>query len=401
MNTKVLDAEGLKEEELAFGSGCCTPKQPVDLPAPNWLEQAVASVPAVCAQACKAAEQRLDALAKPPGSLGELEHLAVRLAGCTGQVKNRLSKRCVLVFAADNGVVEEGVASGPQSLTAIQAANMVRGLTGVAVLARCYHSDVWVTDVGIARQDLLQALPCPKLRRAPVALGTRNLANGPAMTRAQALQALYTGWQTAAQAASQGYNVLGIGEMGIGNTTTSSCVLCGLLGLRGEATACTVGRGAGLVDDAFLKKASVVRRALQVNNPSAQDPVEVLATVGGFDLAAMTGAFLGAAAHRLPVVIDGFISVVAALAAVRLCKNVGGYLIASHASHEQGYILALNELGLHASLALDMRLGEGSGCPVMFSVLDGACAVMETMATFEEAGIDTAYLDGLDKQTSF
>lgn len=343
-----------------------------------------------------AAVARLDALAKPPGSLGALEDIAARVAAVTGCLQPRLAKGCVLVFAADNGVVAEGVASGPQSLTALQSVNMLRGLTGVAVLARRAGADVWVTDVGVNAE-----LAHPALRHAKIRFGTHNIAAGPAMTRAEAVQAAATGYRTACEAAAAGYQVLGVGEMGIGNTTTSSAVLCGLMGLRGGDVAQTVGRGAGLVDDAFRKKVQVVERALAVNDPCAADVLDVLAKVGGFDLAAMTGAFLGAAARCVPVVIDGFISVVAALCAARLCPAAKDAFFASHLSHERGYALALNALGLPAHLQLDMRLGEGSGCPLMFTVMDSACAVLCEMATFEQAQINTDYLKDISKETSF
>lgn len=360
------------------------------------LSALLASVCPADEAARQAAVKRLDALAKPPGSLGALEDIAAQIAAVTRSCETRLTKSCVLVFAADNGVVDEGVASGPQSLTAQQSINMLRGLTGVAVLARRAGAQVWVTDVGVNAQ-----LEHPAMRHAKIAHGTNNIAKGSAMARAQALQAIQTGFSTACEAAEAGCKVLGIGEMGIGNTTTSSAVLCGLLGLRGNEVQQTVGRGAGLVDEAFRKKVSVVERALAVNNPDSADPVDVLAKVGGFDLAAMTGAFLGAAARRVPVVIDGFISVVAALCAARLCPAAKDAFFASHLSHERGYTLALDALGLRAYLQLDMRLGEGSGCPLMFTIMDSACAVLCEMATFEQVQINTDYLNNISKETSF
>ena len=344
-----------------------------------------------------AAVARMDSFAKPPGSLGALETIAARLAGVTGETVNALDKRCVLVFSADNGVVAEGIASGPQSITTAQTINMLRGLTGVAVLAQCYGSELRVHDVGVNAN-----LPdVPGLRRHKIRMGTGNIAAGPAMTREEALTAIGVGVEAARQAGRDGIKVLGVGEMGIGNTTTSSAVLCGLLGLRGDAVGETVGRGAGLVDAAFAKKIEVIRRALEGNDPDRNDPVDVLAKVGGFDLAAMCGAFLGAALERIPVVIDGFISVVAALCAARLAPDATACFFASHASHERGYRLALDQLGLEAYLALDMRLGEGSGCPLMFSVMDGACHVMAHMATFAEAEINTDYLAEITKEHSF
>lgn len=353
----------------------------------EWLHTLIAEIPAGDRAVMSAAQMRLDGLAKPPGSLGGLEALAVRLAGCTGTLDFPVAPRCVLVFAADNGVVAEGVASGPQALTAIQTENMLCGLTGVAVLARTYGCGLWVTDVGVAAQ-----LTHPHLRARKVAWGTGNIARGPAMTRSQALQALQIGVETAQDAGDRGFRLLGVGEMGIGNTTTSSAVLATLLGLRGPALETVVGRGAGLDDLGYAKKLDAVARALAVNAPDAGDPVDVLAKVGGLDLCAMTGAFLGGARRRLPMVVDGLISLAAALCAVRLCPQVTDHLFPSHRSHERGAELALAELGLPAYLQLGLRLGEGSGCPLLFCLADGAQAVLTEMGNFCQAGIDPAYL---------
>lgn len=215
------------------------------------------------------------------------------------------------------------------------------------------------------------------------------------MTRAQAVQAILTGAELARQTPA---DALGVGEMGIGNTTTSSAVLAVLLGAEVEAV---TGRGGGITDESFSKKKAVIRRAIELNRPDPADPVDVLAKVGGFDLAAMCGAFLGGAAARRPVVIDGFISAVAALCAVRLCPRVRDYLVPSHASYEIGYRLAMDALGLHPFLQLGMRLGEGSGCPLAFQILDAACAIQNQMATFDQAGIDDGYLDEIRQGDAF
>ena len=275
-------------------------------------------------------------------------------------------------------MVAEGVASTPQIVTLQQTINLTRCKTGAAVLAARFSCGVTVCDMGVK-------IPVndPAVLDRRIAAGTCNIAAGPAMTRAQAEQAILTGAQIAMEADAA---LLGIGEMGIGNTTTSSAVLAALLDVDVEAV---TGRGGGLTDDAFVHKKEIIRRALAVNQPDPSDPVDVLAKVGGFDLAAMCGAFLGAAAARRPVVIDGFISVVAALCAAR------EYLIPSHASCEAGYALAMEALKLRPMLLLDMRLGEGSGCPLAFQILEAACAVMDHMATFDQAGIDDSYLDQL------
>lgn len=330
------------------------------------------------------ARARQARLAKPPGSLGRLEELSVQLAGITGRTDNRLEKKELLVFAADNGVVAEGVSSAPPSVTLRQAVNLTRGKTGASVLASRFGCTVTVVDVGIDAGA--EALDAAVLDRK-VARGTGNIARGPAMTRTQALTALLAGAELARRSDA---GALGVGEMGIGNTTTSAAVLAALLSAPPEAV---TGRGGGLTDAAFQKKRRVVARAIEINRPDRDDPVDVLGKVGGFDLAAMCGAFLGAAAARKPVVIDGFISAVAALCALRLCPAIRGYLIPSHASAEPGFVRAMEALELRPVLMLDMRLGEGSGCPLAFQILDAACAVMNDMATFEEAGIDDRYLD--------
>ena len=333
-------------------------------------------------EAMSAARARQAQLAKPPGSLGRLEELSVQLAGITGKVRNTIEKKHLLVFAADNGVVEEGVSSAPQSVTLQQTVNLTRAKTGASVLAKHFGCGITVCDVGVNADVTEKAV----LNRK-IAYGTKNIAQGPAMTREQALTAIRTGIELAQSTEA---DVLGVGEMGIGNTTTSSAVLSVLLDADVEDV---TGRGGGITDENFRKKKDVIRRAIALNRPDRSDVVDVLAKVGGFDIAAMCGAFLGAAATQRPVVIDGFISAVAALCAVRLCPNVRGYLIPSHASYEIGYRLAMDAMELQPMLLLEMRLGEGSGCPLAFEILSAACAVMNHMATFDQAGINDDYLD--------
>ena len=332
-------------------------------------------------------------LAKPPESLGRLEALSIQLAGITGHIKNEVSHTRIYVLAADNGVVCEGVSSAPQSVTRAQAINLTRGLTGASCLAKHFHDGLTVVDMGIAL-----SYTCPEILNRSLGKGTANIAAGPAMARQTAVQGILTGMELAAQASRDGIQILGVGEMGIGNTTTSSAVLCAL---SGEAVETVTGRGGGLTDTAFLKKKQVIERALAVNAPDAHDPIDVLHKVGGFDLCAMTGVFLGAAHARLPVVVDGFISVVAALCAARLCEDAKGYFIGSHVSYERGYEIAARLLDLKPCLQLGMRLGEGSGCPLAFRVVEAACAVMNTMATFPEAAIDDGYLTEIRERDSF
>ena len=340
--------------------------------------------------AMTAAEEYQARLAKPPGSLGRLEELSIQLAGITGQVHNALNKKQLLVFAADNGVVAEGVSSAPQSVTKQQTINLTRGKTGAAVLAKHFGCGLTVCDVGV-NADIYESA----VLNRKIAYGTQNICTGPAMTREQTLQAILTGAEIARTVDA---DVIGVGEMGIGNTTTSSAVLAVLLGADVEAV---TGRGGGITEESFRKKKAVIRTAIEVNRPDRDDVVGVLSKVGGFDLAAMCGAFLGAAAARRPTVIDGLISAAAALCAVRLCPNVRGYLVPSHASFEIGYRLAMEAMDLRPLFDLGMRLGEGSGCPLAFQVLDAACAVINDMATFDEVGINDDYLDEIRRGDQF
>ncbi len=340
--------------------------------------------------AMDAARSRQAELAKPPGSLGRLEDLSVQLAGITGKVRNQMDRTHLLVFAADNGVAAEGVSSAPQSVTLMQTVNLTRAKTGASVLAKHFGCAVTVCDVGVAAD-----VPERRVLDRKIAYGTGDIAVGPAMTREQALTALRTGYDLAAETEA---DALGVGEMGIANTTTSSAVLAVLLGVDPETV---TGRGGGITDESFRRKKEVIRRAIEINRPDRDDVADVLAKVGGFDLAAMCGAFLGAAATRRPVVIDGFISAVAALCAVRLCPEARGFLVPSHASYEIGYRLAMEALELEPIFLLGMRLGEGSGCPLTFQVLSAACAIINDMATFDEAGINDDYLDEIREGDKF
>ena len=354
------------------------------------LEQWLDSVKPLDEAAMAAARQRQAQLAKPPGSLGRLEELSIQLAGITGQVHNQIEKKHLLVFAADNGVVAEGVSSAPQSVTLQQTVNLTRHKTGASTLCKHFGCDITVCDVGV-NADIKE----PKVLNKKIAYGTQNIVHGPAMTREQAMQAIMTGMELAQNTDA---DVIGIGEMGIGNTTTSSAVLAVLLDADIDAV---TGRGGGITDESFRKKKEVIKTAIAVNRPDKNDVMDVLTKVGGFDLAAMCGAFIGGAASRRPVVIDGFISAVAALCAYKLCPNAVRYFVPSHASYEIGYKLAMDAMALQPLFLLNMRLGEGSGCPLAFEVLSAACAVMNDMATFDQAGIDDGYLEEIRQGDQF
>ncbi len=344
-------------------------------------------------EAMDAARRRQAELAKPPGSLGVLEDMSVRLAGVLRTARPEVRRCRVTVLAADNGVVAEGVSCAPQSVTVQQAVNMTRHKTGMSALAAYFGDDVQVVDVGIRTP-----VPCPQVLDRKIRFSTGDIAVEPAMTEQQTLDALAVGLDLARQAKAEGIDAVGVGEMGIGNTTTSAAVLAALTGASVEEV---TGRGGGLTDRGFATKKHVLRQALALHRPDAGDPIGVLAAVGGLDIAAMTGLFLGCAHEGLAAAVDGYISIVAALCAVRLCPRVRDVLFLSHASYEIGYRLAARELGLEPCLLLGMRLGEGSGCPLLFRVMQGACAVLNHMATFPEAAIEDGYLAPIREGDAF
>lgn len=351
------------------------------------LNSIISNIKDVDKEALKKADERMTSLVKPLKSLGKLEDMAIKLSGITGKVKNNIDKRVVIIMSSDNGVVEEGVASAPQSVTLSQTINFTKGLTGVAVLAKANNTDLMVVDVGVNCD-----FECPGVINRKIRKSTSNMAKGPAMTYEECVKAVLVGIDSVKEAKDKGYDIVGVGEMGIGNTSTSSAVLCALTDCKVEDV---VGRGAGITDAAYAKKISVVKKALEINNPDKNNPLDVISKVGGFDIAAMTGVFIGAAYYKMPVVIDGLISVVAALCAYRLNNKCRDYMFTSHISKEIGFKTAMSELGLSSILDLNMGLGEGSGCPLAFSIMDSACAVMNNMATFEEAEINDKYLDEL------
>jgi len=357
------------------------------------LNEYLTQIKNIDADAVAKARARLESLAKPPGSLGVLEDIAAALAGIGGKMFYDAGRRCVIIMSSDNGVVDEGVASAPQVVTYAQTINFTRGITGVAAIAKQFNTDLIIVDVGVNAD-----IDHPQVINRKIRKSTWNMAKQDAMTYEEAVQAILIGIETAAEAVKNGYTLLGAGEMGIGNTTTSSAVLHALTGLPAEQL---TGKGAGLKEEAYLRKIEVVKTAVENNNPDLADPIDILAKVGGFDIAAMAGVFLGGAYMGVPVVIDGFISIVAALAASRLCPAAKEYMIASHASFEPGFVHAAKALGVEPCLHLNMRLGEGSGCPIMFAVIDAACSMMRNMGTFEQANIGDDYLDEIKEGDNF
>lgn len=328
--------------------------------------------------AYQACIERFNGIAKPLGSLGKLETMLAQVAAASGSADVRIQKKCVLVFCADNGVVCQGVAQSDHTVTTAIGRSLVKGTASVSVMAKAAGADTFPVDVGMI--DTVEGLPARKLF-----CGTGDISCGPAMTREQAERLVLTGMELVREKVEEGYGVIATGEAGIGNTTTSSAMASVLLDLPVEAV---TGRGSGLSDLGLIRKQEVIRNSITVNCPRAEDSLDVLAKVGGADIAAMTGAFLGAALYRVPVVIDGLISSVAALCAVRLCPAVRGYLLPSHLTAEPAGLKIMAELGLEPMLHGGMRLGEGTGAVALFPMLDLAAAVYEHAATFEDIRVE-------------
>lgn len=331
------------------------------------------------AHAMQAARARLDSLTKPQGSLGKLELLAEKLAGITRTPTPRPGRKVVLVMAADHGVALEGVSAYPQQVTAQMVANFARGGAAINVLARHVGAEVIVADVGVCSE-----IPHDGYVNAKICRGTQNITKGAAMTIEQAHSCILTGATLAAYQIDQGASMVATGEMGIGNTTASTAILCAITGRPVEEV---TGRGTGIDDSALARKVAAIEQALEVNSPSASDPLDILVKVGGLEIGAIAGCILGCAKRRVPVVVDGFISTVAACLASMIAPSSVQYMIGSHLSCEPGHRVSLEFLGVEPLMSLDMRLGEGTGAVLAMSIADAAMKILNEMATFEEAGV--------------
>jgi nicotinate-nucleotide--dimethylbenzimidazole phosphoribosyltransferase len=326
------------------------------------------------------ASARQAMLTKPPGSLGRLESLSIQLAGITGKPRPSMARKAVIVMAADHGVSAEGVSAYPAAVTPQMVLNFLRGGAAINVLARQAGARVVVVDIGVAADLSGEA----GLRHCRVARGTQNMAQGPAMTLAQAEAAILVGLDLISSELALGLDLVATGDMGIGNTTPSAAIVAVL---TGAPVVEVTGRGTGVDDAGWARKVAVIERALAVNRPDPLDALDVLARVGGLEIAGLAGVMLGAAAHRVPVLVDGFISGAAALIAAGLNPAVKPFLIAAHQSTEIGHRRALEQLGLRPLLDLDLRLGEGTGAALAFHVVEAAARLLDEMATFDEAGV--------------
>ncbi|MDN5331382.1 MAG: nicotinate-nucleotide--dimethylbenzimidazole phosphoribosyltransferase [Tepidanaerobacteraceae bacterium] len=343
------------------------------------LEKALKSIGDLDGKAMQKARERLDNLTKPKGSLGALEDLAAKLAGITGKVFNDFKKKTVIIMAGDHGVVEEGVSAYPKDVTPQMVLNFLAGRAAINVLARHEGAEIICVDIGVASD-----VDHPDLVVRKVKKGTDNITKGPAMSREEAIKAIEAGIATAWESIDKGSDLIATGDMGIGNTTPSSAILAAFSGKPLEEI---VGRGTGIDDHRLEKKLNAVRKALEVNKPDPEDPIGVLAKVGGLEIAGIAGVILGAASRRVPVIIDGFISTAGALIASRINPRAVNFMIASHVSQEPGHKVMLDLLGLEPMIFMRMRLGEGTGAVLAMNLVEAAVKIIREMATFEEAGV--------------
>ena len=342
------------------------------------LEEAIAKIKPLDHNAMEIAQKRWDSIAKPLHSLGKLETLLIQIAGITGNAEVDLSRRGLIAMCADNGVVEEGVTQTGQEVTAIVAENFLKYDTSVGVMCKQNHAEIFPGDMGMVTDTKVRT-------DHKIAYGTQNMTKGPAMTREQAVKGLEAGIDMVRELNDKGYRILATGEMGIGNTTTSSAVASVLLKQPVEEM---TGRGAGLTSEGLVRKINAIKKAIALNEPDPEDAIDVLAKVGGLDIAGMAGVFLGGAVYGIPVVMDGFISCVSALIAMRICPAARDYILASHVSNEPAAHLILENMGKEAIIHADMCLGEGTGAVALFPILDLAAAVYHSMSTFDDIHVE-------------
>jgi nicotinate-nucleotide--dimethylbenzimidazole phosphoribosyltransferase len=345
------------------------------------LEKVLAQIGPLKEEVMAQTQARLDDLTKPKGSLGVMELIAKKIAGITGQAVPAITKKTCILMAGDHGVMEEGFNAYPQEVTAQMVHNFLNGGAAMNVFSRHVGAELLVVDVGVATDFAAH----PLLLKKKVAYGTQNMSRGPAMTIVQALKAIETGFEVARTCLAEGTDLLGIGEMGIGNTTPSTALLAVFSGIPVEKI---TGRGTGASDELLRLKIKAIERALEVNSPIAAEPLEALAKVGGLEIAGLVGVILAGAAHRVPVVLDGFISGAAALVASAMHPDVKDYLLASHLSEEPGHKKMLEIIGVQPILFMNMRLGEGTGAALAMGIIEASVKILHEMATFSGAGID-------------
>jgi nicotinate-nucleotide--dimethylbenzimidazole phosphoribosyltransferase len=344
------------------------------------LEELIKQIKPLDGKAMRSARARQDTLTKPQGSLGRLEELSIQLAGITGKAIPTIKDKVIITMAGDHGVVAEGVSAYPQEVTPQMVLNFLNGGAAINVLARHVGARVVIVDMGVASDvPATQGLIVRK-----IACGTANMSKGPAMTREQATEAILSGVEIVETEIARGLDIVGTGDMGIGNTTPSAAIACALMKRHPKEIA---GRGTGVNDEGFKRKINAIERALAVNRPDANDGLDVLSKVGGFEIGGLAGVMIGAASKHVPVMVDGFISTAAAMIAVTVAPGCRDYLISAHRSKEHGHGLMLEWLRLNPLLDFDLRLGEGTGAALGISMAEAACKILAEMATFGEAGV--------------
>ena len=344
------------------------------------LENIIAKIEGLDEAAMAAAKARQAMLTKPAGSLGRLEELSIQLAGISGQEIPAIKDKVIITMAGDHGVVEEGVSAFPQEVTPQMVLNFLYGGAAINVLAKHVGARITIVDMGVAAE--MEAHPL--LVNKKVARGTANMTKGPAMTREQAEEAILAGVEVVEAEIEKGLDIIGTGDMGIGNTTPSAAIAAALTGIEPAKLA---GRGTGVDDEGLKRKIDAIERALKLNNPDPKDGLDILIKVGGFEIAGLVGVILGAAANRKPVMVDGFISTAAAMIAVSIAPEVRAYLISAHRSQEYGHSQMIEWLGLKPLVDLDFCLGEGTGAALGISFAEAACKILAEMATFADAGV--------------
>ncbi|KAF0134974.1 MAG: nicotinate-nucleotide--dimethylbenzimidazole phosphoribosyltransferase [Candidatus Saganbacteria bacterium] len=347
------------------------------------LEAAIKKIEPINTRLLEQTQKKLDNLTKPRGSLGRLEELAKQVVCITGMEEPKIKNKVIITMAGDHGVVKEGISAYPQEVTPQMVYNFLRGGAGINVLARHVGARIKVVDIGVAAG----LDPNPELINKKIARGTKNMANGPAMTREEAIKSIEAGIEVVEEELKAGIDIIGTGDMGIGNTTPSSAIAAVI---TGEEVVRVTGRGTGIDDNKFKNKVKVIEAALQVNNPNPKDGIDVLAKVGGFEIGGIAGVIIASAANHIPIMIDGFISGAAALIAVKLEPKIKDYLIASHCSVEIGHRIILEYMGLKPLFDFNLRLGEGTGAALGISIVEAGVKILTEMATFESAGVSEA-----------
>lgn len=348
------------------------------------ISETIKRIKKIDARLMAAAQVRLDNLTKPLGSLGRLEELARQVVGITGKENPEYKNKVIFTLAADHGVTAEGVSPYPKEVTAQMVYNFLSGKAGINVLAKHAGIRVVVVDMGVAHKFKIQSPKFKNFKDKKINFGTQNMAHGPAMTSEDAIRSISSGIEIFKGESRQKIDIAGIGEMGIGNTTAASAITAIFTKRPIEEV---IGRGAGLDEKGLKNKTEIIRKAILVNKPQPSDPLDVLAKVGGYEIGGMAGIILAAAANKVPVVVDGFISGAAALIAYQLEPKVKEYMIASHCSAEKGHRVILNYLGLAPLLDLNLRLGEGTGAALGINIVEAAIKILTQMATFKSAGV--------------